>query len=86
MVQIGLNLGARHNRSFGLGWSFKGSPSEDIRLPHDSNAVAVSSMLWHLAQSCLPDKVIGPIEKELEDSRLPRMATLTVPEGIRFTS
>lgn len=85
LVQIGWNTGARHKRSFGPGWSFKGPSSKlaaEVRLPYDSDAVGVSSMLWYLARSCLPDEVINPIETALNESCLPRMATLTIPEGI----
>ena len=49
---------------------------------HDSDAISLLTLCWSQAKAQMPTEIIDSIEKTLEESKLPRIATHNVPEGM----
>jgi hypothetical protein len=84
MVQIGLNLGARHVRVLGWAKSFTARLSNSAIKHQDQEAIGAASIAWGLMQAVIPDEIIKPIHKVLADEELPRLATQNISPGIQF--
>lgn len=49
---------------------------------HDNDAISLLTLCWSQAKAHMPTEIIGSIENSLEESKLPRIATRNVPEGV----
>lgn len=82
MVQLGWNAGPRHAHVWGLAKSYTKVLDEEIKAGHDEDAVALLTLCWSIAKATVPIQVMGKIERVLEDSGLPRIATRSVNQGM----
>ena len=81
MVQIGLNMGARHARILGWAKSFTRNLSDEEMVQQDTDLLGGMSLLWALIKAYLPTDVTQPVQDKLDDI-YPTMATCNVPEGV----
>lgn len=51
---------------------------------HDNDAISLLTLCWSQAKAHMPTEVMDAVEKSLEDSKLPRIATRNVPEGVLY--
>lgn len=84
MVQIGLNLGARHVRILGWAKSFTARLSDSAIKHHDKEAIGAASIAWGLIQAAIPKEIMDPIHRTLADEGLPHLATQNINPGIFF--
>lgn len=82
MTQIGLNLGARHARTFGHGVSFTKNLDDETKKEHDGDIIGGVSLFWALANSALPSEVMDTVKDYLRKEQLPFLATRNVPPGM----
>jgi hypothetical protein len=52
---------------------------------HDNDAISLLTLCWSQAKAHMPTEVIDAIENSLEESKLPRIATRNVPEGVFYS-
>lgn len=83
MVQVGLNMGARHARVLGWAKSFSRKLSSDQRMQQDQDLLGAMSLLWALVKSHIPADITTPVQKQLDDG-FPSMATRNIPKGFFF--
>ncbi|EDR07183.1 uncharacterized protein LACBIDRAFT_328192 [Laccaria bicolor S238N-H82] len=84
MVQIGLNMGARHARILGWAQSFTRDLTHEQKVQQDTDLLGGMSLLWALIKAYLPTDVTKPVQDKL-DGIYPTMATRNVPEGCGFS-
>ena len=88
MSQFSLTQGGRHlpahSRILGYGKSYQKNLTDNEKIAHDEDVVAVSAIFWSLWLSAMPMEVTSPVVKALEDVNLPRMASNHVPPGDLF--
>jgi hypothetical protein len=82
IVQLGWNAGARHLKVWGLAKSWNKKVDRETMVQHDEDATALLTVCWSLAKAHFPSDVMEYIEKCLEDSGIPRLATRNVSEGL----
>ena len=84
MSQIGLNLGPCHACVLGWAKSYTAKLSKDTFVEHDLEAVGAISIAWALFQVCIPQEVMQPMNEQLKEDNLPRLATCNVDPGTFF--
>jgi hypothetical protein len=52
---------------------------------HDKDAISLLTLCWSQAKTHMPTEIMDTVEKSLEESKLPRIATRNVPEGVFYT-
>jgi hypothetical protein len=82
MVQLGWNAGPRHARVFGLAKSYRKKVDPETMVAHDEDIIAALTIMWALVRSVMPSEVMDGVEKDLEESGLPRLATCNIDEGM----
>ncbi|KAF8876371.1 hypothetical protein CPB84DRAFT_1689182 [Gymnopilus junonius] len=83
MVQIGLNMGARHARVLGWAKSFSRNLTENQKFQQDVDLLGSMSLLWATVKSHIPQDITGKVQEKL-DAGFPSMATRNIPEGCGF--
>jgi hypothetical protein len=81
-VQLGWNAGPRHARVWGLAKSFTKKLNSSDMTEHDADAIALLTLCWSQAKTHMLTEIMGEIEKNFEESNLPRIATRNIPEGM----
>ena len=81
-MQLGWNAGPRHLRVWGLAKSWVKKVDSKTMVERDEDAVALLTVCWSLAKAHFPTEVMDYIEKCLEDSGMPHLATRNVGEGL----
>ncbi|KAF8074558.1 hypothetical protein FPV67DRAFT_1574567 [Lyophyllum atratum] len=84
MVQAGLNLGPRHARVLGWAKSYTKKLDAKTKTEHDEDVIGAVSLLWSLVQTAMPQEVAEHVQKQLDASQLPTVATRNVPKGNGF--
>lgn len=82
IIQLGWNAGARHLKVWGLAKSWNKKVDSKTMVQHDEDAIALLTVCWSLAKAHFPSDVMEYIEKCLEDSGMPHLATRNVSEGL----
>jgi hypothetical protein len=82
IVQLGWNAGARHLKVWGLTKSWNKKVDSGTMMQHNKDAIALLMVCWNLAKANFPSDVMKYIEKCLENSGVPRLATQNVTEGL----
>ena len=80
MVQIGLNMGARHAKILGWAKSFTQNLTAEQMFHDDSDLLGAMSIFWALVKAHLPQDIIKPVQDRLNEG-FPTMATQNIPEG-----
>ncbi|KAJ7845982.1 hypothetical protein B0H14DRAFT_2584443 [Mycena olivaceomarginata] len=81
MVQVGWNMGPRHAREYGLAKSYTKILDWDTTVDHDKDVTAAMTLTWAICMSFFPIDLTRSIEKNLQASGLPRIATRSIGEG-----
>ena len=71
MVQIGLNVGARHAHILGWAKSFTRNLSDEEMVQQDTDLLGGMSLLWALIKAYLPTDVTQPVQDKLDGIILP---------------
>ncbi|KIY43015.1 hypothetical protein FISHEDRAFT_54302, partial [Fistulina hepatica ATCC 64428] len=82
MVQIGLNMGARHARTLGWAKSFTRKLSDSTMICEDHDVIAAGALFWSFAQHIMPYEIIMEIKDAMKG--MPNLATRNVPPGEFF--
>jgi hypothetical protein len=82
MVQVGWNMGPRHAREYGLAKSYTKILDWDTTVDHDKDVTAAMTLTWAICMSFFPIDLTRSIEKNLQASGLPRIATRSIGEGV----
>ena len=75
LVQVGMNMGARHARVLGWAKSYTKKLDGQVMVEHDLDAVGALSIMWSLVQSIMPSEVLDQVDSCLTAVGLPRLAT-----------
>ena len=87
MAQVGRNAGPRHCRCIGWAVSYlKSKMSLETKISHNKHVIAAACIMWGIAQSVFPSKIIGNINDAIDECGLPALATLNIPEGMGSSS
>lgn len=78
MVQIGLNMGARHARVLGWAKSFFVPLSLEEKKNQDSDLIGAMSLFWALIKAFVPKDITDEVQALL-DMHYPPLATLNIP-------
>ncbi|KAJ7213132.1 hypothetical protein GGX14DRAFT_620293 [Mycena pura] len=84
MVQVGLNAGPRHDRSFGPAKSYTKVLANDTMVAHDEDVIAAMTLTWSMCKTFLPLELIQGIEKQVDEAGLPQIWTRNIGEGTSY--
>lgn len=82
MVQVGLNMGARHEHHLSWAKSFDTPKlSEGEKANQDEDVIGAASLLWNLIQANIPPEIAESINDKLIKINMPQLATRNVAQG-----
>lgn len=82
MTQIGVNTGPRHARQLGYAKSYQKKLTEDQCTAHDEDVNGAAGIFWSLILSTMPTEVTTPIVKDLQENKIPHLATRFLEPGM----
>ncbi|KAF9016728.1 hypothetical protein BDZ89DRAFT_1117961 [Hymenopellis radicata] len=89
MAQIGLNMGAHHDRSFGYAVSFtRKSLSSEDRKRQDEELIGGLSLFWALLWNYMPAEIMEEVRDKMQNGAeypYPTMATAHIERGCGFS-